>query len=227
MGQHVLNRREWLLRWVRDIQHQVQSTSQAPRGTWGKSETLANKNAIVNINFPEILLWHGFQDTSWRIVPQKFCPQSLALTEDLPIKYVDMISHPLQNEIKAKTVKGPNNSQHKAACDSSEGLICMTACKHRGEEPQHHFPWHGIQGRPPGVALIVSLVELPWGWHGRGLAHGVGSTGPSGDFEQAVGWPVNLHSLNLTTHCENCRRAPRKTAPKSGLLTREVFKQLK
>lgn len=44
----------------RDIQHQVQSISQAPRGTWGKSGTLANKNAIVNINFPEILLWHGY-----------------------------------------------------------------------------------------------------------------------------------------------------------------------
>lgn len=86
----------------------------------------------------------GFQDTSLRTSPQKFCTQSQALTEDMSIKYVNTISHSLENGIKAKPGKGPNNSQHKVMGDSGKGLICMKACKHRGEEPQRHFPWHGI-----------------------------------------------------------------------------------
>lgn len=147
----------------RDIQHQAQSISQAPRGIWGKSGTLANKNAIENISFLEILCWHGisgFQDTSLRILPQKFCAQSQALTENLSIKYVNVILHYLENEIKAKPGKGRNNSQHQVMCDSGKRLICTKACKHREEKPHHHFPWHGIQGKHPDAALMVSLVEL-------------------------------------------------------------------
>lgn len=70
-------------------------------------------------------------------------------------------------------------------------------------------------------------MRLAWlGGTGWGLAHGTGSTGPRGDFQQAGDWPVNLQSLNLTTHWENCRRAPRKTAPKRDHLQGRLLNSL-
>lgn len=54
-----------------------------------------------------------------------------------------------------------------------------------------------------------------WDWLGSGSLHGEHRA--QRGFWTGCDWPVNLHSLNLATHCENCRRAPQKTAKRDHL----------
>lgn len=191
------------------------------------------KNAIVNINFPEILLWHEYIRISrcfTKNIASKVLPSITSLLDsDLSIKYANMISDSWENEIKTKTGKGPNNSQHKVTCDSGKGVICTKACKHRGEEAHHYAPGMGSK-RHPGVALIESLVELQWDWHSRVRLAGVWlmAWGAEGSEEilnrlgigQQPPQPEFNHSLWKLQTC------PKEDSSKEGSLLREVFKQL-
>lgn len=209
----------------RDIQHQVQSISKAPRGTWGKSGTLANKNAIVNINFPEILLWHGYIRISGHLIKNMASEALPSITSLNRRSIYQICKYDLSFLGKWDWSK---NRERPSSLSQTRVSIRLHVTVTRASsvwqpastgDKCHNtiFPGMGSTGDTqvwPSSVLGGTAVRVAWlGGPGWGLAHVVGSTGPTGDFEQAGGWPVNLHSLNLATHCESCRCAPRTMAP--------------
>lgn len=206
----------------RDIQHWVQSISQAPKGTWDKGGTLANKNVTVNINFPEMLLWHGYIRISGHFIENiasKVLPSVTSLHRRPVYQICKYDLWFLGKQDWSKSRKRPKEQSAFGHVWQWRGphVYKDLQAQERRATPPIFLAWDPRETPRRVPHGILGGTAERWAWLGGtgwGLAHGVGSTGRRGDPEQAGDWPVSLHSLNFTTHCGNCKPAPRKMAPK-------------